>query len=149
MSIREKIESDMRQALKERDSLRLGALRLVVTALKNQEIENLGQLDDEGTVRVLQRLARQRRESIEQYEKAGRQDLAEKERRELEILSSYLPSAPGEEELRRAVREAIARTGATSPRDMGAVMKEVLARFRGQPLDGKQVSALVRAELGG
>jgi uncharacterized protein len=149
MTIVERISSELNQAMKERDALRVATLRLVKSALKNQEIEAGGPLDDEAAVRVLTRLTNQRKESVEQYEKGGRPDLAERERAELAILADYMPAGVDEAEIRTAIFEVVAKLGSPSPREMGTVMKEVMARFKGRPADGRLISQLVKQALGG
>jgi len=147
MAIVDQIQTDMVAAMKAKESERLGALRMIKTALKNEEINQGKSLDDDAAVKVLTKLAKQRKESIEQFEKGGRTDLADKERAELKVLDGYLPSAPSDEEVAAAVTLAIAKTGASSPKQMGLVMKEVQAAFAGRPVDGKALSALVRSTL--
>lgn len=148
MTIPERISSDIVAAMKEKQAERLAALRMIKTALKNQEIEAGAPLDDAAAVPVLMRMAKQRRESIEQFEKGGRDDLVAKEKSELAVIDEYLPNAPDEAEVRAAVQAAIARTGATSPKQMGAVIKEVMAAFQGRPVDGKAVSQMAKEALG-
>ncbi|MBI3925774.1 MAG: GatB/YqeY domain-containing protein [Armatimonadetes bacterium] len=144
----DRISEDLKSAMKARDKPRLDTLRMVKTALKNEEIE-LGPLDDDRAVKVLVRLCKQRRDSIEQFGAAGREDLASIERRELAIIEEYLPSEPDEAEIRGSIERAVAQTGASSARQMGEVMKRVMAGFAGRPVDGKRVSQLVRERLSG
>lgn len=134
--------------MKDRQKERLDTLRMVKTALKNEEINVGHALDDEAAMKILQRLCKQRRESIEQFEKGGRTELADKERGELAIIEEYMPKAPDEAQIRAVVRDVIAQTGATTVKEMGAVMKGVMAHFAGQPVDGKVVSQLVKELLG-
>ena len=117
------------------------------TAVKNKEIEVRGELDDPQVVEVLSALVKQRRDSIEQFSRGGRPELAAQEAAEIKVIEGYLPAALGEEEIIAAVEEAIRATGASSPKDMGKVMKECMLRFSGKPVDGKQVSALVKQRL--
>lgn len=149
MGISERISKDLAQAMKDRDALRTATLRMVKAAFKNQEIEAGHALDDELAVKVLTRLCNQRKDSIEQYGKGGRADLAEREQAELAIVTEYMPQAPADEEIEAAVREVVAGLAAPSPKDMGAVMKEVLARFKGRPVEGRTVNQKVRQALGG
>jgi uncharacterized protein YqeY len=147
MTIVQQIDKDLTEALKAREAERLGALRMVKTALKLRETEVPGSLGDEDALRVLNTLIKQRRDSAEQFRAAGREDLAQKEEREARIIQAYLPGAASPEDMDRAVEEAVAETGATSPKDMGAVMKAARARLQGQTVDGKALSDLVKARL--
>lgn len=147
MTIQERLTAAMKEAMKAKDSLRLNTVRMARTALKNAEIEARGELDEAAAVKVLSTLVKQRREAAEAY-RASRPELAEKEERELAILQEFLPAQLSEADLERLVDEAIAATGASSPRDMGAVMKQVTAQTTGRA-DGRQVSAMVRRKLGG
>ncbi len=147
MTIVEQIDRDLTEALKAREAERLGALRMVKTALKLRETEVPGSLGDEEALRVLNTLIKQRRDAAEQFRAAGREDLAQKEEREAKVIQGYLPTAASSEEMVRVVEEAIAETGATSPKDMGAVMKAARARLRDKTVDGKVLSDLVKARL--
>jgi len=147
MTIAQRIDRDLMEALKAREAERLGALRMAKTALKLRETEVPGTLADEDALRVLTTLIKQRRDSAEQFRAAGREDLAQKEEREAKVIQDYLPGAASPEEMARAVEEAVAETGATTPRDMGAVMKAARARLQGQTVDGKALSDLVKARL--
>lgn len=137
----------MTSAMKERDAARTSTLRMVKASVMNREIEKGGALEDEELTKALQSLVKQRRDSIEQYEKAGRQELADKERAELEIIEAYLPQAASGDEIERAVEAAIKETGATSMREMGAVMKAVQGKLAGQSVDGRVVSEIVKARF--
>jgi uncharacterized protein YqeY len=148
MSLKEQIISDMTAAMKAKDAARLSTLRMVKASVMNREIEKGSALTDEELTKAMQTLVKQRRDSIEQYEKAGRQELAEKERAEIEVIEGYLPRAATREEIESAVAAAINETGATSMREMGAVMKAVQARLTGQSADGRTVSEIVKAKLG-
>jgi uncharacterized protein len=148
MSLKERITGDMTAAMKARDAARLSTLRMVKAAVQNREIEKGGQLSDEEMTKALQTLVKQRRDSVEQYEQAGRAELAEKESAEIAVIEEYLPRAASREEIERAVEEAVAETGASSMKEMGVVMKAALARLAGRNADGKTVSELVRAKLG-
>lgn len=147
MTIVQRIDRDLTEALKAREAERLSALRMVKTALKLRETEVPGSLSDEDGMRVLNTLIKQRRDAAEQYRAAGREDLAQKEEREAKVIQEYLPAAASTEDMTRAVEEAVAETGATSPKDMGAVMKAARARLQGQTVDGKVLSDLVKARL--
>ena len=147
MSLKERIISDMTAAMKARDAARTSTLRMVKAAVMNREIEKGGDLTDEEMRGALQSLVKQRRDSIEQYEKGGRQELADKERAEIEVIEAYLPQAASQEEIEEAVNQAISETGATSIRDMGKVMKAAQARLAGRSADGRVVSEAVKAKL--
>jgi uncharacterized protein YqeY len=134
-------------AMRKQDAPRLGALRMLKAALMNREVERGRALDDSESAQVVSALVKQRKDSIEQFTKGGRQDLAEKEAAEIKILEGYLPPAADPAAIDRAIAEAIAETGATSAKDMGRVMKAAMARLAGQSVDGKTVSDLVRQKL--
>jgi uncharacterized protein YqeY len=146
MSLKERIVSDMTAAMKARDAARTSTLRMVKAALQNREIEKGGELTDEETTKSLQSLVKQRRDSVEQYEKAGRLELAEKELAEIAVIDEYLPRAASREEIERAVAAVISETGAASMKEMGAVMRAVQARLGGSA-DGRAVSEIVKAKL--
>jgi uncharacterized protein YqeY len=148
MSLKERITSDMTAAMKSKEAGRLSTLRMVKAAVQNREIEKGGELSDEELTKVLQSLVKQRRDSVEQYEKAGREELAEKERAEISVIEEYLPRAATREEIERAVEEAVAETGASSMKEMGAVMKAALSRLAGRNADGRTVSEIVKSKLG-
>jgi len=148
MSLKERITTDMTAAMKSKDASRLSTLRMVKAAVQNREIEKGGELTDEELTKALQSLVKQRRDSVEQYEKAGRAELAEKERAEIAVIEEYLPRAASREEIEQAVAEAIAETGASSMKEMGAVMKAAQARLAGRNADGRAVSELVKSKLG-
>ena len=147
MSLKERIISDLTAAMKAKDAARTSTLRMVKASVMNREIERGGELGDEEMTKALQSLVKQRRDSIEQYEKAGRQELADKERAEIEVIEAYLPQAASREEIERAIDEAISETGATSMREMGAVMKAVQAKLAGRSADGRTISEAVKARL--
>ena len=149
MAIAEDVNTAIKDAMKARDQQRLVALRMLKTALMNREIERGRPLDDSEQRQVVSSLVKQRRDSIEQFTKGGRQDLVEKETAEIAILESYLPPAVDAADLDRLVDAAISSTGATSAKDMGRVMKAVMAGLAGQTVDGKAVNELVRRKLGG
>jgi uncharacterized protein len=133
--------------MKARDQLRMDVIRMIKAAVLNKEVEMKKDLDDAEMSRIMTTMIKQRKESVEQYEKGQRAELAAKERQEISIIEAYLPQALSPEELDRTVDAVIRETGATSAKDMGAVMKTVMARLVGQPVDGKQVSDLVRSKL--
>ncbi len=147
MSLKQRITSDMTAAMKAKDASRLSTLRMVKAAVQNREIEKGGELSEEELTKALQSLVKQRRDSVEQYEKAGRAELAEKERAEIAVIEEYLPRAASREEVEAAVAAAIEETGATSMKEMGAVMKAAQARLAGRNADGRTVSEVVRAKL--
>lgn len=148
MSFLERINQDLSAAMKAKEAERLSTLRMVKTALKNREIEKMAPLDDAESIKVLQSLVKQRRDSAEQYRQAGREELAAKEEAEIKVIEEYLPAALDEATLERIVNETLAEIGATSARDMGRAMKAVMARLAGQAVDGKAVNQLVKAKLG-
>jgi uncharacterized protein len=147
MSYLDRIQADIITAMKAKDELRLSVLRMVKSALKHKEIEKIRALDDLESLQVLQTLVKQRRESIDQFTKGGRLDLAAKEAKEIEIIEHYLPAAPSDEEMHRAIEEAITETGADSIKAMGAVVKAARARLEGKTVDGKALSDKVRNRL--
>jgi uncharacterized protein len=149
MTFLDRINEDLKAAMKGKDSERLSTLRMVKTALKNREIDKMGALTDEEAIKVLQSLVKQRRDSIEQYQQAGRIELAEKEAAEIKVIEEYLPAALDEAAIARVVEETIAETGASSMKEMGAVMKAVMAKLAGQTVDGKAVNQIVKSKLGG
>lgn len=148
MAIVEDVNGAIKDAMKAKDQQRLVALRMLKTALMNREIERGHALDENEARQVVSSLVKQRRDSIEQFVKGGRQDLADKETAEIAVLESYLPPAVGAADLERIVDAAIASTGATTAKDMGRVMKAVMAELAGQTVDGKTVNELVRRKLG-
>ena len=147
MSLLDKIVSDMTEAMKAKDADRLSTLRMVKANLMNRKIEKGSDLTDEDVTKALQSLVKQRRDSIEQYENAGRTELAAKEAAEISHIEIYLPQAATAEEINAAVDEAVSETGASSMKDMGAVMKATLAKLQGKTADGKLVSEAVKAKL--
>jgi uncharacterized protein YqeY len=143
----EQIQKDLIEAMKARDDLRSSVLRMVKTALKLKEVEKTRPLDDAESIQVLQSLVKQRRESIAQFTQGGRQDLADRETREIAVLETYLPAAPSDDELNASIEAAIAETAAVSPKQMGAVIKAARARLEGKAIDGKLLSDRVRQRL--
>jgi len=149
MSLKDKITGDMTAAMKSKDANRLSVLRMAKAALMNEANKRGAdyELTDEEITKVLQTLVKQRKDSIDQYEKAGRSELAEKEQTELAVLEDYLPQSATMEEIESAVAEAISETGANSMKEMGAVMKAAQAKLAGKSADGRIVSETVKAKL--
>jgi uncharacterized protein len=147
MSLHDRLTEDLKLAMKARDQLRMDVIRMIKAAVMNKEMEIKKDLDDAEMSRVMTTMIKQRRESVEQFEKGNRAELAAKERQEITILESYLPHALSSEELSTVVDAAIQETGVRSLKEMGVVMKAVMARVVGQSIDGKQISDLVRAKL--
>ena len=147
MSLRDRLTEDLKLAMKARDQLRMDVIRMIKAAVLNKEVEMKKDLDDAEMSRIMTTMIKQRKESVEQYEKGQRAELAAKERQEISIIEAYLPKALPPDELDRTVEAVIRETGASSAKDMGTVMKAVMARLAGQPVDGKQVSDLVRSKL--
>jgi uncharacterized protein len=148
MSMNDQVGADIAAAMKARDASRLSALRMLKAAVMNKSVEKGRDLDDAEVLQVVASLVKQRRDSIEQFTNAGRTDLVEKETAELKVLQAYLPAAATPEEIDAAVAEAIAETGASSPKDMGKVMKAVMPKLAGKNADGKAVNEAVRRTLG-
>ena len=147
MTLNKQIVADLTAAMKAQDANRTSTLRMVKAAMMNRQIEKGSELDDDDMQKLLRSLVKQRRDSIEQYEKAGRQELVDKEKAEIEVIETYLPQAASQEEIEQAVVAAIAETGASSMRDMGKVMKAVQAALAGKNADGKLVSEVVKSKL--
>jgi len=150
MTLQERVDSDLKEAMRARDTTKLGVLRMLKSALKYAAIAKSGaeaELSDAEAAQVIRKQARQRQDSIESFEKAGRAELAEKEKGELTILNEYLPQAMSADEISKIVRETIAEAGATSRAQMGAVMKALQAKVAGRA-DGKALSAEVQTQLG-
>jgi len=148
MALNDRVSADIAAAMKARDSARLSALRMLKAAVMNKSVEKGRDLEDAEVLQVVASLAKQRRDSIEQFAKAGRTDLVEKETGELAVLQSYLPPSATPEEIDAAVAEAIKETGAASVKDMGKVMKAVMPKLAGKNADGKAVNEAVRRTLG-
>jgi uncharacterized protein len=148
MLLRDKVNAEMTAAMKAKDAARLSALRMLKAAIMNKGIEKGHDLDDAEVLQVVSSLVKQRRDSIEQFAKAGRTDLVDKETGEIGVLEQYLPPAASATEIEAAVTDAIAATGATSPKDMGKVMKAVMPMLAGKNADGKVVNEIVRRKLG-
>jgi uncharacterized protein YqeY len=151
MSLIEQIQQDITAAMKAREEQRLSTLRMVKSALKNREIDKMAPLDEKESQAVLTTLIKQRKESVEQFTKGGRQEMADKEAAEIVLIESYLPKAAGEDEIAAGVKATIAEMGSPTMKDMGAVMKNAMARFSGAGMrvDGKVVSEAVKRELAG
>ena len=148
MALLERLQAEMVGAMKAKDELRLSTLRMMKTALKKHEVDTMKPLDEPSEMQILNMLIKQRREAAEMFRKGDRQELAEREEAELKMIEGYLPAAPSEEELNRAVSEAIAESGATSAKDMGKVMKAAQAKLAGKRVDGKVLSERVKSRLG-
>ena len=147
MSLSEQIVVDLTAAMKAQDAQRTSTLRMVKAAMMNRKIEQGSELTDDDVQKLLRSLVKQRRDSIEQYEKAGRQELVDKEAAEITVIEAYLPQAASADEIEAAVAAAIAETGASSMKDMGKVMKAAQTALAGKNADGKQVSEAVKAKL--
>lgn len=149
MSLKDRIVTDLTAAMKAQDASRLSTLRMVKAAIQNREIDKGAPLMDEELAKLFQSLVKQRRDSVEQYERGNRPELAAKERAEIRVIEEYLPQAATREEIEQAVAAAISETGASTMKEMGAVMKSVQARLAGRSVDGRVVSEIVKAKLGG
>ena len=149
MSLIEQIQKDITAAMKAREEQRLSTLRMVKTALKNREIDKMAPLDDKEAQQVLSTLIKQRKESVEQFTKGGRQEMADREAAEIKLIEAYMPKAAGVDEIAAGVKAVISEMGSPTMKDMGTVMKNVMARFSGTGLrvDGKVVSETVKREL--
>ena len=147
MTTQEKIQAQMADAMRNKDQLRLSCLRMMKTAVKNKEIEKMKPLDENEVIAVLNTLVKQRKDSIDQFRKGGREELAQKEEAEIRIIEEYLPAAASEQEIQQAIAQAMEETGAASMKDMGKVMKATLARLSGKSADGARVSQLVKDKL--
>jgi uncharacterized protein YqeY len=148
MSLKEQLAADLKDALRARDDVRRATLRLALAAIHNAEIAEGRELKDDETLAVVSKEARQRRESIEEFGKAGRRDMVEREQAELAVLSAYLPQALSHDEIVEAAREVVRETGASGPGDIGKVMPVVMERVRGRA-DGREVNQIVRELLAG
>ncbi len=147
MRLIDQIQKDIVAAMKSREEARLSCLRMVKTALKNKEIDKMAPLDDKESQQVLSTLIKQRKDSIEQFTKGGRQEMADKEAAEIPIIEEYLPASASDEEIAAVVDEVFKTVGAVTIKDMGGIMKQCMARFAGKLVDGKRVNALVKARL--
>jgi hypothetical protein len=147
VSLLDEVTTAIADAMRKRDVVRLGALRMLKAALMNREVERGRALDDNEAAQVVGSLVKQRKDSIEQFTKGGRQDLVDKETAEIRVLETYLPPAADRADIERAIADAIAETGASSVKDMGRVMKAAMAKLAGQSVDGKTVNELVKQKL--
>jgi len=147
MTLKAKILDDVKSAMRARDQKRLTALRLITASIKQIEVDKRIELDDQAVLAVLDKMVKQRRESLEQYESAGRDDLAAQEKFELELIAVYLPEALSDEEIAALIKQAMEETGASSIRDMGAVMNKLRGEVQGRA-DMKAVSQAVKSQLG-
>jgi uncharacterized protein YqeY len=148
MSLKELIQKDIVTAMKAKDEMRLSVLRMAKSAFQLKEVEKLRDLDEPESIQLLQTLVKQRKESIDQFTKGGRQDLVDKEMKELAMLEVYLPAGASDAEMDEAIAKAIASTGATSVKQMGAVVKAAKETLTGKAVDGKALSDRVRQKLG-
>jgi hypothetical protein len=148
MTLKERIQEDMKAAMRARDQARLSAVRLLLAAMKQKEVDERIELADADVLGIIEKMVKQRRESIAQYEKASRQDLADQEKFEIGVLLAYLPQQMGEAEIAQAIAAAVAESGASGVKDMGKVMALLKPRLAGRADMGK-VSGLVKAKLGG
>ena len=147
MKIRDRINADLIAAMKSQQAARLSVLRMMKAAIKNKEVDLCAELDDTQAIQVLSSMVKQHRDSVEQFGRGGRNDLAEKEAAEILVIEEYLPAAVSNDEIAAVIDEVVRETGASDVRDIGAVMKQCMARFAGKLVDGKKVNALVRARL--
>jgi uncharacterized protein YqeY len=147
MSLSERIQKDLVDAMRAKDELRLSVLRGMKAAIKHKEVEKIRALDEAESIQILQTLVKQRKESIEQFSKGNRPELADKETKELAILEHYLPASASNHEMNAAIDKAIAQTGANSMKQMGAVVKAAKSALEGKSVDGKALSDLVRERL--
>ena len=148
MAFIDRLSEDLVAAMRAKDTLRLGALRMAKAALMNREIERGRALDEPESLQVIASLIKQRRDSIEQFQNGGRQELADKEAAEIEVLEAYLPPPMDPAAIERAVSDAVVETGATSVKDLGKVMKAVMPKLAGRAVDGRTITDLVRRKLG-
>jgi uncharacterized protein YqeY len=147
VTLQDKIQSHLADAMRSKDQLRLGVLRMMKTAVKNKEIDKMKPLEENEVVAVLNTLVKQRKDSIDQFRKGGREELAQKEEAEIKVIEEYLPAAASDDDIRQAIADAIQETGAASIKDMGKVMKATMARLAGKTADGSRVSQLVKEKL--
>src|SRR5262245_59417788 len=147
MTVPEKIQMQMTEAMRNKDQLRLSVLRMMKSAIKNKEIEKMKPLDDGEALSVLNTLVKQRKDAVDQYQKGGREELAQKEEAEIKIIEEYLPAAASDDDIRKAIEDAMQETGASTIKDMGKVMKAALARLAGRNADGSRVSQMVKDKL--
>jgi len=146
-TLQEKIQSDLADAMRSKDQLRLSVLRMMKSAVKNKEVDKMKALEQGEVITVLNTLVKQRKDSAEQFRNGGREELAQKEEAEIKIIEEYLPAAASDDDVRRAIEDAMRETGATSIKDMGKVMKAAMAQLAGKTVDGARVSQLVKEKL--
>ena len=149
MTLQEKIQNHITDAMRSKDSLRLSVLRMMKTAVKNKEVEKMQPLDEAEVLAILNTLVKQRKDSIEQFRKGDREELALKEEAEIGIIEEYLPAAASDDEVRKAIDEAVLESGATSLKEMGKVMASTKSKLAGKTIDGARVSLLVKERLSG
>ena len=149
MALLDQVQKDMVAAMKAKESSRLGAIRMIKTALTKAKVDSDKPFDEKAELQVLNSLLKQRREAADMFRKGGREESAQQEEYEATVIEGYMPAAPSEEELSAAIEAAVAETGATSAKDLGAVMKAVQAKLTGKRVDGKALSERVRARLAG
>ena len=147
MALLDRIQADMVTAMKAKDEARLSAIRMIKTALKKHEVDEMKPLDEAAELQVLSTLVKQRRDAAEMFRKGGRTELADKEEAELKLIQSYMPAAPTEEEIEAAIAAAMTETGVTSQKQMSVVMKAAQSKLAGKRVDGKALSERVRAKL--
>jgi uncharacterized protein YqeY len=147
MTMVERVQQDITTAMREKNELKLSVLRMVKSAFQLKSVEKMRPLEESESLQILQTLMKQRRESVEQFTKGGRNDLADKETKEIAIIESYLPAAPSNDDMEKAISAAIQETGANSMKQMGAVVKAAKAKLEGKTVDGKLLSDLVRERL--
>jgi uncharacterized protein YqeY len=147
MTTQEKIQSEIAAAMRNKDALRLSVLRMMKAAVKNKEIEKMKPLDEPEVMGVFNSLVKQRKDSVEQLRKGGREELAQKEESEIKIIEEYLPAAATEDDIRKAIEDAVQETAASSMKDMGKVMKAAMAHLAGKTADGARVSQIVKERL--
>ncbi len=147
MPLLERLQSEIVSAMKAKDEARLGTIRMMKAALKKHEIDSMKPLDEATELQILATLIKQRRESVDMFRKGGRNDLAEKEEAELALIETYMPNSPTDEEIDKAIADAMAETGVTSSKQMGVVMKTATAKLAGKRIDGRELSERVRSAL--
>jgi uncharacterized protein len=147
MSLQEKIQADIAEAMRTKDTLKLSVLRMMKAAVMNKKVEKMKELDEPEVLTVFNTLVKQRRDSVEQFRNGGREELAQKEEAEIKVIESYLPAAASDDDIRSAIEEAIKETSAASMKDMGKVMKATQARLAGKTVDGARVSQMVKEKL--
>jgi len=146
MSLRKLIPEDMKKALREKNKTELNVLRMLQSSIRNREIDAKGELDDNGVIEVINSEIKKRRDTIEEYKKVNREDAAEEEQKEIDILMKYMPEQLGEEKIREVIRSSIKKVNAAGPQDLGSVMKDVMPELKGKA-DGKLINRIVREEL--